>query len=364
MGKISKILLGMAVFLILGVTAAGMVFSIISYKKIEDMEKSVKENMYKEWEEIDNRDDFESEDPENVLIGDEYMILSTKNISDAYISGDESGLSDEDRTTLKVARELLDEIIEEGMSDYEKEEAVYKWMCENIRNDETGLVAVPEAAGITDRPYGVLQNKQAVCVGYATTFRLLLNMMEIDCMVVHDEDYTHSWNLVQLDDSCWYMVDCYFDAGEGSVGYRHFNMTQTLACYDHSWDETLYPVANGTKYSYALSNSVEVSSVPDFLDKLKNVYEGKEISAFFKIAYSPETEYSLYYISDGIMQRIQEQNVYIEITPYMEDEENIIVMYSYTDYDTIMPGIDDTDIDYENIDRQLDEIYGEITYYE
>ena len=362
MGRLSKILLGIGIVLILGAAVTGMVFSIVNYNKIADMEKNVRANIYEAWNNIGNEEDFESEDPENVLIGEEYMILSTKNISDAYISGDESKLSDEDKITLKVAGELLEEVIEDDMSDYEKEEAVYKWMCENIKNYESGLVAVPEAAGITDRPYGVLQNKQAVCVGYATTFRLLLNMLEIDCMVMHDDGYSHSWNLVQLDDGCWYIVDCYFDAGEGFSGYRHFNMTQNLALYDHSWDRTLYPVANGTKYSYALNNKVSVEGITDLLEKLKNVYEDREASAFFQITYSPETEDSLYYISEGIMMRLKEQDVYIEINQYMEDEENIMVMYSYTDYGNSIPGWDNPDIDYDDIDRQLDEIYGEILY--
>lgn len=363
MGKISKVLFGISVVLILGAAVTGTVFSIINYNKVIDIEKSIKAYRYNDESNIWDDGDLNEDDPENVLIGEEYMILSTKNISDAYLSGDESKLSGEDKTTLKVARELLEDIIDEDMSDYEKEEAVYVWMCENIKNDETGLVAVPEAAGITDRPYGVLQNKQAVCVGYATTFRLLLNMLGMDCMVMHDDGYSHSWNLVQLDDGCWYIVDCYFDAGDDSPRYRHFNMTQQLALCDHSWDETLYPVANGTEYSYAYNNKTAVAGITDLLEELKKAYENRETSAFFELAYSPEAEDSLYYISEGIMMRLQDQDVYAEISPYMEDEEHIMVMYSYEDYGSSMPGQDNPDVNYDEIDRQLDEIYGEISDY-
>lgn len=364
MGKLSKIFLGLSVVLILGATAVCMVFLIINYNNIADMERDIREikaNMYEDINDIWNNGDFEDEDPENVLIGEKYMILSTENISDAYISGDESKLSEEDKITLKVAGELLEDIIEADMSDYEKEEAVYKWMCDNIKNDEGGLVAVPKAAGITDRPYGVLQNKQAVCVGYATTFRLLLNMLGIDCMVMHDDGYSHSWNLVRLDDGCWYIVDCYFDAGEDTPKYRHFNMTQKLALYDHSWDETIYPVANGTKYSYVINHKVSVESITALLEELKKAYENGVASAFFEMKYSGEAEDSLYYISEGIMMRLQERDVNVEINPYMEDEEYIIIIYSYVDYGSGIPGQDNPNVDYTDIDRQLDEIYGEIT---
>lgn len=361
MGKISKILLGISVLLILGATVTGAVFSVINYNKIADMEKTVKVNRYEEGDDIWDDYPIDNDDPENVLIGDEYMILSTNHISDAYISGDDSKLSDEDKTTLKVAGEILEDIIEDDMSDYEKEEAVYGWICKNIKNDESVLVAVTEAAGITDRPYGVLQNKQAVCVGYATTFRLLINMLGMDCMVMHDESYSHSWNLVQLDDGCWYIVDCYFDAGEGTLGYRHFNMTQELALFDHSWDETLYPVANGTKYSYANNNKISVADITDLLGELKKAYENGKTTAFFELTYSQEAEASLYYISDGIIMRLQNKDVYVEISPYMEDDEHMMVVYSYEDYGSSMPGQDNPDVNYDEIDRQLDDIYGMMT---
>ena len=74
-------------------------------------------------------------------VGGEYEIRSTTHISDAYKSGDESQLSEEDKETLKMARDVLDEVIEDGMSDYEKEEAVYKWMVKNIGHGRGGVIS-------------------------------------------------------------------------------------------------------------------------------------------------------------------------------------------------------------------------------
>ncbi len=109
----------------------------------------------------------------DVLIANEYEIKSTEQISDAYKTGNAQGLSDKDRATLDVASAVLDKVINDGMSDYEKEVGVY--------------------------PYGVLKYHNAVCVGYATTFRLFMQMMDSECMVVHNSERYHSWNLVKLD---------------------------------------------------------------------------------------------------------------------------------------------------------------------
>ena len=63
------------------------------------------------------------EDPaqeDDVTIASEYHIRSTLPISDAYRSGDRSGLSDKQKETLDMAAAVLEEIITEDMDAYEK----------------------------------------------------------------------------------------------------------------------------------------------------------------------------------------------------------------------------------------------------
>ena len=64
------------------------------------------------------------EDPaqeDDVVIGQEYVIKSTLQISDAYKSGDTSKLDDRDKETLDMATAVLKEIITDDMTDYDKE---------------------------------------------------------------------------------------------------------------------------------------------------------------------------------------------------------------------------------------------------
>ncbi len=201
----------------------------------------------------------------DVTIGSEYVIRATTQISDAYKSGDASKLSDKDRETLDMAKKVLDGIITDGMSDYEKELAVYKWMCENISFDDGSLVVVPdEDDAVVDNPHGVLQNDKAVCVGYATTFRLFMQMLDIECMVVHDSYLSHSWDLVKLDGE-WYHTDIYSDA-DSKGNFSHFNLDDNAMMSMQDWNTDFFPAAEGYKYNYAYMNRVEcrdIYSVPE-----------------------------------------------------------------------------------------------------
>ena len=94
----------------------------------------------------------------------------------------------------------------------------------------------PTAPEYSAEPYGVLEYGAAVCVGFATTFRLFMQMMDIDCMVVHNS--YHSWNLVNLDGD-WYHTDIYSDVGRGN--YANFNMTDEMCSNGHNWDNNLLP---------------------------------------------------------------------------------------------------------------------------
>lgn len=194
------------------------------------------------------------------IMGGQYVIRSTLPISDAYKSGDTSQLSDKEKETLDMASAVLDEIITDGMTDYEKEMAVYDWMTKSLQYDTGILTVIPQTQADCDNPYGVLKYHNAVCVGYATTFRLFMQMMDIECMVVHNPDRYHSWDLVKLDDE-WYHVDVYSDQSSGN--YANFNMNDEMAAQNHDWDREFFPAATGLKYNYAVQNKQDCTDIYD-----------------------------------------------------------------------------------------------------
>lgn len=223
----------------------------------------------------------ESEDvaqENDVTIGGEYVIKDTTNISDAYKSGNSSGLSDKDRETLDMASAVLDEIITGDMSDYEKELAVYDWMTHNLTFDSGSLLVVPDTQADCDNPYGVLKYHNAVCVGYATTFRLFMQMMDIECMVVHDSYLSHSWDLVRLDGE-WYHTDIYSDAGVGN--YAHFNLSDNAQMGNQDWNTDFFPAAEGYKYNYAYMNRTECEDIYALPAALREAMDNMQPTAAF-----------------------------------------------------------------------------------
>lgn len=139
------------------------------------------------------------------------------------------------------------------------------------------LQVVPQTSADCDNPYGTLKYHNAVCVGYATTFRLFMQMLDIPCMVVHNTERYHSWNLVQIEGN-WYHVDIYSDQGVGS--YANFNMNDELAAVSHDWDRDFFPAATSLEYNYAYQNRVSVKDIYQIPAMIRQAMEEKQGGLF------------------------------------------------------------------------------------
>ena len=272
-------------------------------------------------------DDVDKED--DVTIAGEFVIKSTLPISDAYQSGDASALSDNEKETLDMASGILDEIIADGMSDFEKEKAVYEWLTNSLTSSAGILTVIPANNGDNDNPHDVLKYHSAVCVGYATTFRMFMQMLGIECKVIHSSDLIHSWNLVKLDDG-WYHTDCYMDSD--TKNYRNFNMDDSRCSSDHSWTREYFPAASGKKYNYIFSLCEELESIYDIpkwlvgaLDEEKTV-----ISATFKTGISENNENEAQYMVECLTAQI-DGDCSVEYD-WMLNESNQYVLCFYIDY--------------------------------
>lgn len=221
-----------------------------------------------------------------VKIAESYEILPTTNISNAYKTGDTSALTDKEKETLDLAKAALEEMkIKDDMSNYEKEKAVYDWMTTKLQQDKGALTVIPTTQEDCDKPYGVLKYHNAVCVGYATTFRMFMQMMDIECMVEHNNEKYHSWNVVKLDDD-WYITDIYSDAGKGN--YAHFNMTDSMFSQEQNWDRAYFPAANSLKYNLAYKEKETVDNVYDLPKVLRAAMDKKKGSVI--IAFKDEVD--------------------------------------------------------------------------
>jgi len=176
----------------------------------------------------------------------------------AYRSGDDSSLSELNRTILEAAKEVIASEIKDTMSDYEKELAIHDFITGWSSFDYSvfGRSSADGFTGGSDTPYGVLIGRSAMCHGYSSTFQLLMDMLDIECMTVFGipggNGVEHSWNMVKLDGD-WYHVDCAWDDPiGGNPGHTYFNVTSDYLRGDgiHRWEEASVPEAAGTAYAY------------------------------------------------------------------------------------------------------------------
>lgn len=173
-----------------------------------------------------------------------------------------TGLADRDQVILQSCRDLLGEIITEEMSDYEKELAVHDWMIAWAEYDQAALSSLPGAQPTpdSDNPYGFFTGRAAICTGYTSTFQLLMDLLDIECVTVEGTAYNgtedHAWNMVRLDGD-WYCVDVTWDDPVSSTpvspaaAHMYFNVTSNfMRQFGHQWDEEGVPAAEAGAWAW------------------------------------------------------------------------------------------------------------------
>jgi hypothetical protein len=352
--------------IITGGLAASITFNVINMKKLTDMQQeltTVTDKLNTTIAGINgNGSEFTDQENDVPIGGGVYTIRDTSNISNAYKSGDTSSLTEDEKKTLDAASNLLDSIITDGMTDYEKEVAVYEWLCTNVTTDFSSTIAVPDPALSVDQPLGVLTNHAAVCVGYATTFRLLMNMMDIECMVVHDTYLSHSWDLVNIDGG-WYHVDVYSDAASGEPTYADFNMTDDICSgTGHDYYMSILPAANATEYCYAITNSEKIDSIYDIPDSIVSALGNGSQSLFYSMddGFSDEDataiEYMVNYISNYY--NTTNRDYYISSVPCRNNDEIVAYEVSISYYGDEILTPDSDNVDYDKAAQAVADAFG------
>ena len=271
-------------------------------------------------EDVDQEDD--------VTIAGTYTIKSTLHISDAYKSGDTSKLDDNDKETLDMAKEIIDEVIKADMTDFEKEKAIYDWLTAKLKQNTGILTVIPTRIGDSDNPHDVLKYRTAVCVGYATTFRLFMQMLNIECKVIHSSDLTHSWDLVKLDDG-WYHTDCYMDSE--SNNYQNFNMDDNRCSQGHDWTKEYFPAATGKKYNYIFSICEELKDIYAIPKWLTNAIIKKKavISCTFKKEINEKNENAAQFMVQQLMNQLDNGDKYSLSYDWMLNDKSQYVLCFY-----------------------------------
>ena len=207
-------------------------------------------------------------------------IYDDTKVIEAYKAGTTEGLDDEEKFLVETLNEVIPEITTDDMTAFEKEKAAYEWVfgLTHLSQDSLNPMNGGNSDGDTYTPYGVIKNHEAICVGNATTFKLMMDAMDIPCMIVHStESGEHAWDVVQLDDE-WYHVDVTFDSGTYKPSFNSLNLPDTIKD-DGAWpyDHDLIPACKGTKYCYMFMNAEEVKNmykIPKAIGNARDKGEG------------------------------------------------------------------------------------------
>jgi len=216
-----------------------------------------------DWTDYLDEDGYKIFDPP----GEFHMVpYDTSAILTAWETGDERGLSEKDAAVLAKCREAMALCVREGMTDFRKELDLHDWLVQSYYGCYDWTVQDPRTPlGREDNltPYGLLVRGYGVCLAYATTFQLLMDMAGVECVTVigaaSSSSGDHAWNMVRLEGE-WYCVDPSWDATylEGLSQeevqpwqHRYFNVTsEYMRQTDHQWDYRNVPEATAVRFHW------------------------------------------------------------------------------------------------------------------
>ena len=116
------------------------------------------------------------------------------------------------------ANSIVDEIIEAGMTDYEKENDINQYLCDNASYNDKIIDYINADGTLSDNvvyeftnsftPYGVLVENTGVCEAYSEAFQLLGKLAGLEVVIETGRlnGVSHEWNRVKIDGN-WCIID-------------------------------------------------------------------------------------------------------------------------------------------------------------
>ena len=135
-----------------------------------------------------------------------------------------------------------------GSSESEKEKSVHDLLVGNVAYNENAVSSLHKHSPRSNTLLGVLFYKTAVCEGIAKTTKMLLNMLDIKCIVATGMannsrgNGPHAWNIVKVDGKI-YHLDVTWDIGLSApnrISYEYYNLKDKQIYKDHS-SNNVYP---------------------------------------------------------------------------------------------------------------------------
>ena len=214
------------------------------------------------------------DNPEAFYLSSTYTIM-TKQVLGFDINSIKLEYIDKDKINqmqyeleLKVG-EIIAKYITDDMTEYKKELVIHDILSKTI--DYYKYDTIENIPDIKHTAYGALVENEAVCDGYAKAFKLILNKLGLECIVVSGvtENAPHAWNIVKIEDE-YYHVDVTSDNIEkGSKKYvihAYFNVSDNEIKQTHLIDKNFnIPICNTDKNNFYIKEG-------RYIDYFENTY--------------------------------------------------------------------------------------------
>ena len=152
---------------------------------------------------------------------------------------DEDATKEMQSESIIKAKEIVESIITDDMTDFEKENAINSYLCDNAKYNEeifdyindNGTISVDAVKNFSNSftPYGILVENLGVCESYSEAFLLLCHYAGIDAIIETGKlnGVNHEWNRVKIDGN-WCVMDV---TNNDSVNLpnSYFNLSDKMA---------------------------------------------------------------------------------------------------------------------------------------
>lgn len=135
-----------------------------------------------------------------------------------------------------------------SVSEKEKEKRIHDYLIIRVRYDMDAYASTEDyKVRNAHNILGVFLDQKAVCEGISKAVKLLLNTVNIACIVVNGTSkitgHEHAWNIVKINGKS-YHLDLTWDlnqSADGKISYHYYNVSDRKIKKDHDFTDVLPP---------------------------------------------------------------------------------------------------------------------------
>lgn len=150
-------------------------------------------------------------------------------------------VADYNKRVQECVNQLIVQLDLSNGTELEKERRIHDYMCSHVAYDQDALNTTKVNRIVAAHSIiGVFARQRAVCEGIAKAVKLLLNTVNVGCIVVSGKaslyrQGEHAWNIVKVENHA-YHLDVTWDLANsknGHVNYDYFNLPDSAISKDH-----------------------------------------------------------------------------------------------------------------------------------